>query len=174
MTAIHEPDSAAANEGIRQFGAPDDPAADPTPRLVAHAVVFDGDRILVVDDGVHCHLPGGPVPDGVDTLDALQRRVHTATGHELVSPVGFQRARRWTHDGGREVNEECHFYVAALGDRTTEPLPAGGTTRWAPRDAALDLMADDASRWVLSVALLATAITDTLGASPPGDVPLPP
>jgi hypothetical protein len=175
MTAIHEPGSAAANDGIRQFGAPADGDVAPIPRLVAHVVVLDGDRILVVDDGVHCHLPGGLVPTGLDPLDALQERLRTTTGHHLESPVAFQRARRWTQDEtGRPVNEECHFYVAALGDRTTEPLPAGGTTRWAPRDAALDLMADDASRWVLSVALLATAVTGRLGAPPQRGVPLQP
>jgi hypothetical protein len=176
MTAIHEP-SSAANDGMRQFGAPPDPRAEPSPTsgLAVHAVVLDADRILVVDDGVHCHLPGGQVPPGVDMLDALQARVHASTGHDLVGAVSFQRARRWTVDEeGRAVNEECHFYLASLGDRTTEPLPAGGTTRWAPRDAALDLMADEASRWVLSVVLLATAITGGLGARRQGDLPLPP
>jgi hypothetical protein len=171
MTAIHEPEPAATNDGIRQFGAPLASAGGADHRSVAHALVLDSDRILVVDDGVHCHLPGGPVPAD-DTLAALQEVVQATTGHRLVEATPFQRARRWTVDEqGRDVNEECHFFLATLDEHTTAPLPSGGTTRWAPRDAALDLMADEASRWVLSVALLATAITGRLGAGPEHGVP---
>ena len=163
MTAIHQPESTATNDGIRQFGAPVGHGRASAPAVATHAIVLDRDRILVLDDGIHCHLPGGPVPAGHDTLVALQ---------QVVEATPFQRARRWTLDAeGRDVNEECHFYLAALDDHWTAPLPSGGTTRWAPRDAALDLMVDEASRWVLSVALLATAITGRLGAGPERGLP---
>ena len=93
----------------------------------------------------------------VDYPNAVTLRT-SIIGHELAGATPFQRARQWVLADGQAVNKDCHFFLATLGDRATEPLSTDGFARWAPQDAALDLMAEDASRWAVSVALCAHAI----------------
>jgi 8-oxo-dGTP diphosphatase len=144
-------------EHLRQFGAPE-PGLPTAVRPGAYAIVLDHDRILVIDDGRQFCLPGGGVEADEDLLAALHREVREETGHDLDHATPFQRALQWVAADGRAINKDCHFFLATLGDRAAEPLSTEGVARWAPQDAALDLMAEEASRWAVSVALCAHAI----------------
>ena len=150
----------------RQFGSP--PAGHETPTgAAAYALVVDGDRVLVIDDGTAFALPGGPVEIGTDPADTLRDELRRGTGHDLGEAVPFHRARQWTEVDGVAMNVECWFFVVELGPRDHEPLPDDTVARWAPQEAALDLLGHEASRWALSVVLAAKAITGALTASPP-------
>lgn len=151
--------------GVRQFGEPR-PGVECRVREGAYVIVVDRDRILVIDDGRRFFLPGGGFEAGEDALAALRREVREETGHVLTEATPFQRARQWVFDEptGEAVNKDCHFFLGELGDRAAQPLSTDGVARWAPQAAALDLMAEEASRWAVSVALCAHAIVSGLSA----------
>jgi hypothetical protein len=131
-----------------------------------HAIVVDGDRILVLDDGRHLTLPGGPVRGDDEPTVVLARQLRQQTGHRLDGALPFQHAHQRAADPvtGAPIDKECSFYLVDLGPRAGAALAPDRAARWAPRAAALDLMAEDASRWALSVALCAQAIVTGLSA----------
>jgi 8-oxo-dGTP diphosphatase len=151
--------------GVRQFGTPER-GRDRRIREGAYAIVVDRDRILVIDDGRRFFLPGGGLEPGEDAARGLRRELREETGHDLTGATPFQRARQWVVDEttGEAVNKDCSFYLVELGHRATQPLSTEGVARWAPQAAALDLMAEEASRWAVSVALCAHAIVSGLTA----------
>jgi 8-oxo-dGTP diphosphatase len=150
---------------IREFGEPV-LGASSIVRPGAYAIVVDRDRILVIDDGRRFFLPGGGIEPGEEPPVALRREVREETGHDLTEATPFHRAHQWVHDDatGAVVLKDCHFFLAELGSRATQPLSTDGFARWAPKEAALDLMAEEASRWAVSVALCAHAIVSGLSA----------
>jgi ADP-ribose pyrophosphatase YjhB (NUDIX family) len=146
----------------RQFGEPG-PGAETDECPGSYAIVIDEDRVLVVDDGRRLSLPGGGAEPGESPLDALRRVLRDETGYEVADASLFQEARQWVTDEiGTAVNKHCSFFVVDLGDRD-RLVTSDGVARWAPSQAAIDLMAEEASRWALSVALCAQAIVRTLG-----------
>lgn len=153
--------------GVREFG--DDQVRASAEQQRALALVLDGGRVLVLDDGLHFSLPGGPVDD-TGTEAALARLVQAETGHEVAQAALFQRAILHPSDEGG-VRLRCDYYRVDLGERSQRPLPHDSVARWAPQEAALDLLGDEASRWALSVALCADAIVTGLRAAPNTLVP---
>lgn len=149
----------------RQFGEPT-PGADTAERPGSYAIVIDEDRVLVVDDGRRLYLPGGGALADETPIDTLRRELREETGYELSDATLFQEARQWvTDETGTSINKHCSFFVVDLADLGGRDVlvTTDGVARWAPSQAAIDLMAEDASRWALSVALCAQAIVRTLG-----------
>ncbi len=157
----------AITRGVRQFG--DEQVLASADQQRALALVLDRGRVLVLDDGVHFTLPGGPVED-TETETALARLVQAETGHEVTEATLFQRAVLHPADEGG-VRLHCDYYRVDLGERSERPLPHDSVARWAPQEAALDLLGDEASRWALSVALCADAIVTGLRSAPSSLVP---
>jgi hypothetical protein len=184
-----EPSIRRDSLSVRTFGEPPPDHPQP-PSTMVHAIIVDGDRVLVLDDGTSCALPGG-VPDSPgDPGSFLTRTVRAVTGHDLADIRCFQQAHQWaTGPGGSVEGRDRWFYLADLSDsgdlsdaadhvgapgaplddpdvagteRSSPALPSGGPARWAPRDAALDLIDDEVSRWALSVALCADAVVRIL------------
>lgn len=164
MTASVDHEVGGSHEA-RQFGTPE-PGLPAVERPGSYAIIVDDDRVLVIDDGRQFYLPGGGAEPGETPLETVQREVLEETGHEAAEAVTFHEARQWVVDDETDtaVNRHCTFFLVELGDRPDRLLPLEEHARWAPREAAVDLMAEEASRWALSVALCAQAIVTTLGA----------
>jgi hypothetical protein len=151
--------------GSRRFGVPPDTGRARVD-LWVHAIVVDDDRILVLDDGRYFALPGGSAGANEDPVATLAGYLRGQTGHDLAGALPFQRAHQRATEPttGTAVDKDCRFYLVDLGHRSGAALARDRAARWAPREAALDLMAEDASRWALSVALCAQAIVSGLSA----------
>ena len=113
--------------------------------------VRSDDTVLVVAAEERWYLPGGGIA-GDDPYAGLKREVGEEAGYRVLLARPFSRARQGLLIGDHGVNKLCQFFVMAV-----DPLEEGGDLEhrpmWVPIREALDGLAEDASRWALSLVL---------------------
>lgn len=136
---------------IRRVGERVRPGMRYVLRPGAYAILPRGGDLLLTHQSrplPEFQLPGGGIDPGETPLVALHREVLEETGWRIARPVRLGAFRRFTFmpEYGLWAEKLCHVYLARPTRRIAGPVEPHHEEVWAPRDAALRLLANDGDR----------------------------